>query len=191
MTAWRDFLNDGVVIPACPLALNDDGSWSERHQQALLNYYLDAGSGGLEGTGIGGGWQKLSYLPEANTDFVFAVIGEELGLSGTLAVVIIWMGVFLTGRAVMRPLRRDSFEWILGSTLVIQIVLQALANVAVVTAMVPPERCASSFHQLRRNESTGEHCFCGPDCGTLAAATGPGWADGGRTGRPMQNVLNS
>ena len=47
MTAWRDFLNDGVVIPACPLALNDDGSWSERHQQALLNYYLDAGAGGL------------------------------------------------------------------------------------------------------------------------------------------------
>jgi cell division protein FtsW len=106
---------------------------------------MSLGSGGLEGTGIGGGWQKLSYLPEANTDFVFAVIGEELGLSGTLAVVIIWMGVFLTGRAVMRPLRRDSFEWILGSTLVIQIVLQALANVAVVTAMVPPKGVPHPF----------------------------------------------
>lgn len=47
MTAWRDSLNDGVVIPACPLALNDDGSWSERHQQALLRYYVDAGAGGL------------------------------------------------------------------------------------------------------------------------------------------------
>ncbi|MCP4788124.1 MAG: cell division protein FtsW [Fuerstiella sp.] len=106
---------------------------------------MSLGSGGLEGTGIGGGWQKLSYLPEANTDFVFAVIGEELGLSGTLAVVIVWMGVFLTGRAVMRPLRRDSFEWILGSTLVIQIVLQALANVAVVTAMVPPKGVPHPF----------------------------------------------
>jgi cell division protein FtsW len=106
---------------------------------------LSLGSGGLEGTGIGGGWQKLSYLPEANTDFVFAVIGEELGLAGTLAVVVIWVGVFLTGRAVMRPLRRDSFEWILGSTLVIQIVLQALANVAVVTAMVPPKGVPHPF----------------------------------------------
>jgi cell division protein FtsW len=106
---------------------------------------MSLGSGGLEGTGIGGGWQKLSYLPEANTDFVFAVIGEELGLSGTLAVVVIWMGVFLTGRAVLRPLRRDSFEWILGSTLVIQIVLQALANVAVVTAMVPPKGVPHPF----------------------------------------------
>ena len=106
---------------------------------------LSLGSGGLEGTGVGGGWQKLSYLPEANTDFVFAVIGEELGLAGTLGVIVIWMGVFLTGRAVMRPQPRQSFEWILGSTLVIQIVLQALANVAVVTAMVPPKGVPHPF----------------------------------------------
>ncbi|MEZ6130823.1 MAG: putative peptidoglycan glycosyltransferase FtsW [Planctomycetaceae bacterium] len=106
---------------------------------------MSLGSGGLQGTGIGGGWQKLSYLPEANTDFVFAVIGEELGLAGTLGVIVIWMGVFLTGRAVLRPLRRDSFEWIFGSTLVIQIVFQALANVAVVTAMVPPKGVPHPF----------------------------------------------
>ena len=106
---------------------------------------MSLGSGGLEGTGIGGGWQKLSYLPEANTDFVFAVIGEELGLAGTLGVVIIWMGVFLTGRAALNSLRRDSFEWIFGSTLIIQIALQALANVAVVTAMVPPKGVPHPF----------------------------------------------
>jgi len=122
-------------------------AWQDASQAPwqIRQSLMSLGSGGLEGTGIGGGWQKLSYLPEANTDFVFAVIGEELGLSGTLAVVIIWMGVFLTGRAVMRPLRRDSFEWILGSTLVIQIVLQALANVAVVTAMVPPKGVPHPF----------------------------------------------
>lgn len=106
---------------------------------------MSLGAGGLEGTGIGGGWQKLSYLPEANTDFVFAVIGEELGLAGTLCVIVIWIGVFLTGRAVLRRLPRDSFEWILGSTLVIQIALQALANVAVVTAMVPPKGVPHPF----------------------------------------------
>ncbi len=106
---------------------------------------MSLGSGGLEGTGIGGGWQKLSYLPEANTDFVFAVIGEELGLAGTLTIVIIWVGVFLTGRAVLKDLRRDSFEWILGSTLVIQLVLQAMANIAVVTAMVPPKGVPHPF----------------------------------------------
>ena len=106
---------------------------------------LSLGSGGLEGTGIGAGWQKLSYLPEANTDFVFAVIGEELGLSGTLTILVIWLGVFLTGRATLRHLQRTSFEWILGSTLVIQMMMQAMANVAVVTAMVPPKGVPHPF----------------------------------------------
>lgn len=124
MAAWRD-------LSSAP--------WQIR--QSLMSL----GSGGLEGTGIGGGWQKLSYLPEANTDFVFAVIGEELGLAGTLTVIVIWLGVFLTGRAVLRPLPRNSFEWIFGSTLVIQIVMQALANVAVVTAMVPPKGVPHPF----------------------------------------------
>ncbi|MFO0940537.1 MAG: dihydrodipicolinate synthase family protein [Pirellulales bacterium] len=47
MQAWREFLNAGQVIPACPLALNDNGSWSEKHQRALVRYYVDAGAGGL------------------------------------------------------------------------------------------------------------------------------------------------
>lgn len=106
---------------------------------------MSLGSGGLHGQGIGAGWQKLSFLPEANTDFVFAVIGEELGLAGTLGIVIIWVGVLLTGRACLERLRRDSFEWILGTTLVIQLVLQALLNVAVVTAMVPTKGVPHPF----------------------------------------------
>ena len=106
---------------------------------------MSLGSGGLHGHGIGAGWQKLSFLPEANTDFVFAVIGEELGLAGTLGIVIIWIGVLLTGRASLERLRRDSFEWILGTTLVIQLVLQALLNVAVVTAMIPPKGVPHPF----------------------------------------------
>ena len=47
MQPWRKHLNAGQVIPACPLALNEDGSWSERHQRALVRYYVDAGAGGL------------------------------------------------------------------------------------------------------------------------------------------------
>ncbi|MCH2202691.1 MAG: putative lipid II flippase FtsW [Fuerstiella sp.] len=106
---------------------------------------LSIGAGGLHGTGVGSGWQKLSYLPEANTDFVFAVIGEELGLTGTLTLIIIWMGVLMTGQASLRHLRRETFAWILGNTLVIQLVLQALANVAVVTAMIPPKGVPHPF----------------------------------------------
>jgi len=106
---------------------------------------MSIGSGGLEGTGIGSGWQKLSYLPEANTDFVFAVIGEELGLLGTLAVCFVWLAVFLTGRSVLRHLPRTSFEWILGTTLLVQLLFQAMANIAVVTALVPPKGVPHPF----------------------------------------------
>ncbi len=106
---------------------------------------MSMGSGGLQGTGIGGGFQKLSYLPEANTDFVFAVVGEELGLAGTLTIVVVWLGVYLTGRASLRDLPKRSFAYIFGSTLVIQMTLQALANVAVVTAMVPPKGVPHPF----------------------------------------------
>ncbi len=47
MQSWRELLNAGQVIPACPLALNHDGSWSERHQRALVRYYVQSGAGGL------------------------------------------------------------------------------------------------------------------------------------------------
>jgi len=124
MDAWRD-------VSQAP--------WQLR--QSLMSI----GSGGLVGTGIGGGWQKLSYLPEANTDFVFAVIGEELGLIGTLAVCFVWIAVFLTGRSVLRHLPRTSFEWILGTTLLVQLLFQAMANIAVVTALVPPKGVPHPF----------------------------------------------
>ena len=47
MNNWRDALNDGVVIPACPLALDDNGEWSKKHQAALLRYYRESGAGGV------------------------------------------------------------------------------------------------------------------------------------------------
>lgn len=100
---------------------------------------LSLGSGGLQGTGIGRGWQKLSYLPEANTDFVFAVIGEELGLAGTLTICFVWIVFYFTGRSVLAPLPRDSFAWVVGTTLLTQLVLQAMANIAVAVALVPPK----------------------------------------------------
>lgn len=106
---------------------------------------LSLGSGGLEGTGIGRGWQKLSYLPEANTDFVFAVIGEELGLAGTLTVCFVWIVFYFTGRSVLAGLPRSSFSWIVGTALLTQLVLQAMANIAVVSALVPPKGVPHPF----------------------------------------------
>lgn len=105
----------------------------------LKQSIVSLGSGGLFGVGLGKGWQKLSFLPEANTDFVFAVIGEELGLIGTLSLLALWCGLYLTGLRMLSHLEPRSFSFVTGFTLLTQIFGQALLNVAVVTAMVPPK----------------------------------------------------
>lgn len=97
------------------------------------------GAGGLWGVGLGKGWQKLSFLPEANTDFVFAVVGEELGLVGALSLVALWGALYLFGLRLLKPLDHSRFEYITAFTLLTQLVFQAILNVAVVTAMVPPK----------------------------------------------------
>ena len=100
------------------------------------------GVGGRAGTGLGEGTQKLSFLPEANTDFVFSVVGEELGLVGTLGISLLWLSLLWVGARVLRPLRRDSFEYTVGFVLLCQLVAQAATNVAVTTAMLPPKGIA-------------------------------------------------
>ena len=105
----------------------------------LKQSLVSLGSGGMFGVGLGKGWQKLSFLPEANTDFVFAVIGEELGLIGTLSLLALWCGLYLTGLRMLSRLNPQSFSFVAGFTLLTQIFGQALLNVAVVTAMVPPK----------------------------------------------------
>ena len=116
-------------------------TWQDVNQAPwqLKQSILSLGAGGLWGTGVGRGSQKLSFLPEANTDFVFAVVGEELGLVGTLTVLLTWCGVFVVGIRIARQKLPGSFERIAATTLLTQIVLQAALNVAVVTAMVPPK----------------------------------------------------
>jgi cell division protein FtsW len=104
-------------------------------KQSLVTF----GAGGLFGTGLGKGWQKLSFLPEANTDFIFAVIGEELGLLGTLGLVVLWCALYLTGLRILSDLDNRSFEFLAGFTLLTELAAQALLNVAVVTALVPPK----------------------------------------------------
>ena len=99
---------------------------------------VSLGAGGFLGVGLGRGWQKLSFLPEANTDFVFAVLGEELGLLGTLGLLAIWGGVFACGIRLLRNLDRQGFEYIAAFTLLSQLLIQALLNMAVVTALLPP-----------------------------------------------------
>ena len=105
----------------------------------LKQSLVTVGAGGVSGVGLGRGWQKLSFLPEANTDFVFAVIGEELGLIGTLSLIALWSGLYLTGLRMLNHLDHRRFAFLAGFTLLTQLAAQAMLNIAVVTAMVPPK----------------------------------------------------
>lgn len=103
------------------------------------------GVGGWQGTGLGKGWQKLSFLPEANTDFIFAVIGEELGLLGTMGVTLTWIGLYFTGRQFIQRHSQTTFAAVLALTLLTQLFLQAAINIGVVTAMLPPKGISHPF----------------------------------------------
>jgi cell division protein FtsW len=100
--------------------------------QALLSF----GSGGAHGLGFAQGKQKLFFLPFAHSDFIFAVIGEELGLAGGLGVLLVF-GLFLW-RGIRTSLRApDRFSMLLSLGLVTSIVAQALFNMSVVLALLP------------------------------------------------------
>jgi cell division protein FtsW len=101
-----------------------------------LQGLIALGSGGVEGLGLGNGRQKMAYLPFAHTDFIFPVIGEELGLRCTLLVVFAYI-VFILCGALIAMRARDRFGMIFGFGIMIIISLQAAVNIGVTTVMLP------------------------------------------------------
>ena len=102
--------------------------------QSLLSF----GNGGLLGTGLGQGEQKQFYLPESHTDFIFAVIGEELGLG------LIWLVILLFALLIWRAIRiarysQDAFVRLSASGLTLLIGAQAIANMGVSMGLLPPK----------------------------------------------------
>ncbi len=149
---WHFMLAGGLVVPAAAglVALRPyqverlRGFLRSWHDMAAAPYQMrqalaTLGAGGLTGTGLGRGWQKLSFLPEANTDFVFAVLGEELGFVGTLGILVLWISLFGFGVQMLSRLRKPSFEYVLSMTLLTQLVMQAAVNIAIVTGLLPPK----------------------------------------------------
>ncbi|WP_029522403.1 putative lipid II flippase FtsW [Persephonella sp. KM09-Lau-8] len=93
--------------------------------------------GGLTGEGIGGGTQKLKYLPEIHTDYIFALIGEEAGFIGAVLIIGIFLVILYRGIKISLDLD-DTFSQILGVGLTYLIVLQALMHMAVNSSIFPP-----------------------------------------------------
>jgi len=103
-----------------------------QQKQALIAL----GSGGISGLGLGNSRQKMYWLPEVNTDFVFPIIGEELGMWVTLSVVFAFLTLILCSGwiTIHAP---DPVGVLLGTGLTMMIALQALMNLAVVTSLMP------------------------------------------------------
>jgi len=100
------------------------------------NAMIAFGSGGIDGLGLGAGRQKMLYLPYAHTDFIFPMIGEELGLKVTLATVAGYLVICLCGCQVALG-ARDRFGMVLGFGCVMMITLQAAVNIGVTTSLLP------------------------------------------------------
>lgn len=102
----------------------------------LVQSLIALGSGGLTGQGLGEGKQKLAFLPEIHTDFIFAHIGEEMGFIGVSVVVIFFFVIFIKGLNIAMKQTEPFFQFLaMGITIMISI--QALINFGVVTGLVP------------------------------------------------------
>jgi cell division protein FtsW len=103
-----------------------------QQMQALIAW----GSGGMEGLGLGNGRQKMLYLPYAHTDFIFPIVGEELGLRFSLLVVFLFVVIIVCG--IMIALHaKDRFGLLLGCGVVSLLALQAAVNIGVTTSLLP------------------------------------------------------
>jgi cell division protein FtsW len=148
--SWKYFA--GFAAAAVPLAYILVFSVDYRRQRLIsfLNPEADAqdsgfqilqslialGTGGIHGTGLANGIQKLFYLPEPHNDFIFAIVGEELGLFGTVGLLLafvffLWRGLKIAWKAP------DPFGQFLAAGITVMIVLQALINISVVIGILP------------------------------------------------------
>ena len=104
-------------------------------QQSIQGRYA-LGSGGLFGVGLGASREKWGWLPESNSDMIFAIIGEELGLVGTLCVTALYGGLAWAGLRVTRRVP-DSFSRLLAAAITAWVVMQAVVNIGGVIGVFP------------------------------------------------------
>jgi len=105
---------------------------------------ITVGSGGIFGLGLGDGRQKLAFLPEASTDFIFAIICEELGLIGAALVIAAFMVFFYRGMKISLK-APDKFGFYLGMGITLMITLQGLINITMVIGLLPTTGIALPF----------------------------------------------
>jgi cell division protein FtsW len=146
----RWFVAMGVIALAGIAALSVAAPYRLARFSSWLDPYADAqgtgfqvihgqralGSGGWWGVGLGGSREKWGTLPEAHTDFIYAVLGEELGILGTLLVLLIFTLIAIVGLRIARG-TNEAFIQIASLGIVAWIVTQALVNIGAVLGILP------------------------------------------------------
>lgn len=102
----------------------------------IIQSLVAMGSGGLAGTGLAMSKQKFFFLPAAHTDFIMAIIGEELGLLGTAGLVILFALLAIVGFSIAYN-AKDSFGRLLATGITVMIILQAIVNMGAVAGLLP------------------------------------------------------
>jgi cell division protein FtsW len=105
------------------------------NMQGIQGKYA-VGSGGLFGVGLGASGEKWGYVPESTSDFIFAIIGEELGLVGTLCVCLLYGGLAFAGLRVARRVQ-DTFSRLAAAAITAWVVMQAVVNIGAVIGVLP------------------------------------------------------
>jgi len=140
----------GVFIANDPMRSGRFYAWlhpeETRLDKGMQTYQSVAalGSGGLKGVGLGEGRQKLGFVPEHHTDFIFSVIGEELGLAATLSVVFAFMVILICGVYIAWN-AADTFGMLIATGITFLIAMQVVINLGVVTGALPNKGLALPF----------------------------------------------
>lgn len=147
MKPYRMFRMIGFVDPDLKIVRMVDAKFAEEYEAQNRRSGRDAsyqvtqsvvavGSGSAFGLGLMEGKQKLLYLPEAHTDFIYAVVGEELGFVGSMFVVVLFVAIAWRGLRIFLRVE-DAFGKYLALGITVMIVFQALMNISVVLGIAP------------------------------------------------------
>ena len=152
-----------ILIKKMQGTSGEDGSFRLARIQTFFDPWSDAtgtgyqmvqslyaiGSGGLFGVGLGNSKQKYLYIPEPQNDFIFAIVAEELGFVGCVAIILlfaifVWRGIVISMKAP------DMFGSLMAVGITALVAVQAVINIAVVTASIPTTGMALPFFSYRR-----------------------------------------
>ncbi len=122
----------------------DPWQYSANEGYQIVHSLMAFGTGGVTGAGLGMGYQKLFYLPEPHTDFIFSVVGEELGLIGVMVVIVLYTIMLMRGIRIARN-ARDPFGAYLAMGISVMLGLQVCINMGVALGLLPTKGLTLPF----------------------------------------------